>query len=107
MVEDTMCCDAIELSCGTNEGGFIMAMGEFPTDAILKYLRLYCKYNSAIKFLLRHFIIPFIKLKQPLQEPVDYPSGSICRLPGWRCRVRYFGLTEMGHLRSPTFKGLI
>ncbi len=23
-----------------------------------------------------------------LQEPVDCPSGSICRLPGWRCRVR-------------------
>ncbi len=42
-----------------------------------------------------------------LQEHVDCPSGSICRLPGWRCRVRYFGLTEMGHLRSPTFKGLI
>jgi ATP-dependent DNA ligase len=42
-----------------------------------------------------------------LQKPVDCPSGSICRLSGWRCRVRYFGLTEMGHLRSPTFKGLI
>jgi len=42
-----------------------------------------------------------------LQELVDCPSGSICRLPGWRCRVRYFGLTEMGHLRSPTFEGLI
>ncbi|MFB0555631.1 MAG: hypothetical protein ACETWQ_20185 [Phycisphaerae bacterium] len=42
-----------------------------------------------------------------LQEPVDCPSGSICRLPSWRCRVRYFGLTEMGHLRSPTFEGLI
>jgi len=42
-----------------------------------------------------------------LQEPVDCPSGSICRLPGWRCRVRYFGLTEMGHLRSPTFEGLV
>jgi len=42
-----------------------------------------------------------------LQELLDCPSGSICRLPGWRCRVRYFGLTEMGHLRSPTFKSLI
>ncbi|MFB0552309.1 MAG: hypothetical protein ACETWQ_03245 [Phycisphaerae bacterium] len=42
-----------------------------------------------------------------LQEPVNCPSGSICRLPGWRCRVRYFGLTEMEHLRSPTFEGLI
>jgi bifunctional non-homologous end joining protein LigD len=42
-----------------------------------------------------------------LQELVDCPSGSICRLPGWRCRVRYFGLTETGHLRAPTFKGLV
>jgi len=42
-----------------------------------------------------------------LQELVDCPSGSICRLPGWRCRVRYFGLTEMGHLRAPTFEGLV
>ncbi|MFB0553655.1 MAG: hypothetical protein ACETWQ_10125 [Phycisphaerae bacterium] len=42
-----------------------------------------------------------------LQESVDCPSGSICRLLGWRCRARYFGLTEMGHLRSPTFEGLI
>ena len=42
-----------------------------------------------------------------LQELVGCPSGSICRLPGWRCRVRYFGLTEMGHLRTPTFEGLV
>ena len=47
-------------------------------------------------------------MKAPkLQEPLDCPSGSICRLPGWRCRVRYFGLTEMGHLRTPTFEGLV
>jgi len=47
-------------------------------------------------------------MKAPkLQESVDCPSGSIRRLPGWRCRVRYFGLTEMGHLRSPTFEGLV
>jgi len=47
-------------------------------------------------------------MKAPkLQEPVDCPSGSICRLPGWRCRVRYFGLTELGHLRTPTFESLI
>jgi len=52
------------------------------------------------------FLAELVKAPK-LQEPVDCPSGSICRLPGWRCRVRYFGLTEMGHLRSPTFKGLI
>ena len=34
MVEETDCCDAIELSCGTSEDGFVMARGEFPTDAI-------------------------------------------------------------------------
>jgi 2,4-dienoyl-CoA reductase-like NADH-dependent reductase (Old Yellow Enzyme family) len=66
MVQGTECCDAIELSCGTNEGGFIMARGKFPTDALLKYMRPYCEYNSAIKFLLRHVVVPFIKLKQPL-----------------------------------------
>jgi predicted DNA-binding transcriptional regulator AlpA len=47
-------------------------------------------------------------LKAPkLQELVGCPSESICRLPGWRCRVRYFGLTEMGHLRMPSFEGLV
>ena len=52
------------------------------------------------------FLAELAKAPKP-QEPLDCPSGSICRLPGWRCRVRYFGLTEMGHLRSPTFEGLI
>ena len=65
MIEDTGCCDAIELSCGTNEGGFIMARGKFPTDALLRYMRPYCNYNSIIKFLLRYIVIPFVKLLQP------------------------------------------
>jgi 2,4-dienoyl-CoA reductase-like NADH-dependent reductase (Old Yellow Enzyme family) len=65
MIEDTGCCDAIELSCGTNEGGFVMARGEFPTDALLRYMRPYCNYNSIIKFLLRYIIIPVVKLMQP------------------------------------------
>ncbi len=65
MVEDTNCCDAVELSCGTNEGGFVMARGGFPTEALLRYTRPYCKYNQAIKFVFKKMIIPFIKLKQP------------------------------------------
>jgi 2,4-dienoyl-CoA reductase-like NADH-dependent reductase (Old Yellow Enzyme family) len=65
MIEDTKCCDAVELSCGTNEGGFIMSRGEFPTDALLRYMRPYCNYNSIIKFLLRYIIIPVVKLIQP------------------------------------------
>ncbi len=65
MVAKTDCCDAIELSCGTNEGGFIMARGKFPTDAIFKFMRPYCQYQLLIKFLMKIFIVPFIKLKQP------------------------------------------
>ncbi len=65
MVENTGCCDAIELSCGTNEGGFVMTRGEFPTDAIFKYMRPYRKYHSLVKFFLRSFVLPFVKLKQP------------------------------------------
>lgn len=65
MVEKTGCCDAIELSCGTNEGGFIMARGAFPTNAIFNYLRPYCRYNPAIKLILKTFIVPFVKLTQP------------------------------------------
>jgi 2,4-dienoyl-CoA reductase-like NADH-dependent reductase (Old Yellow Enzyme family) len=66
MVEKTGCCDAIELSCGTNEGGFIMARGEFPTNAIFQYMRPYCTYNSVFKFLMKKCLVPFIKLKEPL-----------------------------------------
>ena len=65
MVENTGCCDAIELSCGTNEGGFTMTRGKFPADAILEYMRPYCQYHPVVKFLLRYFLLPFIKLKQP------------------------------------------
>lgn len=65
MVEKTGCCDAIELSCGTNEGGFIMSRGAFPTNAIFNYLRPYCRYNPAIKLILKTAIVPFVKLIQP------------------------------------------
>ncbi len=64
-VEQTGCCDAIELSCGTNEGGFTMARGEFATNAIVKYLRPYCRYSSAVKYLFRTLLVPFIKLGHP------------------------------------------
>lgn len=64
-IEQTGCCDAIELSCGTNEGGFTMARGKFPTDAIFKYLRPYCQYSSSVKFLFKIFAVPFIKLSHP------------------------------------------
>ena len=65
MVEATGCCDGIEFSCGTNEGGFVMARGEFPTEALLEYMRPYRGYHWGIKLLLRLFVIPFLKLVQP------------------------------------------
>lgn len=65
MVAETGCCDAIEFSCGTNEGGFIMARGKFPTGAIFKFMRPYCNYHILLKFFMKTFIVPFVKLKQP------------------------------------------
>lgn len=65
MVNDTGCCDAIELSCGTNEGGLIMARGGFPTAAILRYMRPYCEYPWIAKLFIRYVASPFIKLMQP------------------------------------------
>ncbi|MGA1842831.1 MAG: NADH:flavin oxidoreductase [bacterium] len=46
LIEKTGCCDGIEISGGSNEGGFIMAHGDFPADSILKYLRPYCKRSQ-------------------------------------------------------------
>ncbi len=65
MVEQTGCCDAIEISCGTNEGGFIMARGKFPTDAILHFMRPYCHFPSVLKLITKHFIAPLQSLRQP------------------------------------------
>ncbi|MCP4627402.1 MAG: NADH:flavin oxidoreductase [bacterium] len=65
MAAQTGCCDAIEFSCGTNEGGFTMARGMFPTAAIFKFMRPYCEYPALLQFLMKTFIVPFIKLKQP------------------------------------------
>jgi 2,4-dienoyl-CoA reductase-like NADH-dependent reductase (Old Yellow Enzyme family) len=65
MVADTGCCDAIEFSCGTNEGGFTMARGQFPTDAIFKFMRPFCNYPLLLQFLMKNFVVPFIKIKHP------------------------------------------
>lgn len=77
MVEKTGCCDSIELSCGTNEGGFVMTRGKFPTDAIFKYLRPHCEYHRIIKFFLKNFLIPFVKLKHlPFFEGYNLETAS-------------------------------
>ena len=65
LIEETACCDAIEISGGTNEGGFVMARGAFPIKGILTYLRPYCEMNSLFKFGFRVFVGPIIGLLQP------------------------------------------
>ena len=65
MVEETGCCDAIEFSCGTNEGGFTMARGRFPADALLKYMRPYRNWPGWLKAVMRYALIPCYKLGQP------------------------------------------
>ncbi|MGD8461083.1 MAG: NADH:flavin oxidoreductase [Desulfobacterales bacterium] len=65
MVAETGNCDAIEFSCGTNEGGFTMARGAFPTDAIFSFMRPYCKYHILLKLFMKTLVVPFIKLKHP------------------------------------------
>jgi 2,4-dienoyl-CoA reductase-like NADH-dependent reductase (Old Yellow Enzyme family) len=65
LVDETGCCDAVEFSCGTNEGGFTMARGRFPTDALLKYMRPYCDWPRWVKLMMRYALIPCYKLWQP------------------------------------------
>ncbi len=77
MVEETGCCDAIELSCGTNEGGFVMARGEFPTGAIFKYMRPYCRYNPPVRFILKTCVVPFLKLREiPFSEGYNLETAA-------------------------------
>lgn len=64
LVEKTGCCDAIEISSGTNEDGFVMARGDLPIEGILKYLRPYCQLKPIVKFFFR-LAGPFLKLLQP------------------------------------------
>jgi len=39
LIEETGCCDAIEVSAGTNENIYIMARGDMAVEGILKYYR--------------------------------------------------------------------
>jgi len=64
-VEDTGCCDAIDFSCGTNEGGFYMTRGEFPTATVFRYMRPFCNYHDIVKLLMKFLVVPFVKARQP------------------------------------------
>ena len=65
MVEDTGCCDAVEISAGSTEDSFHMARGQLPMEGSLRYLRPYCKMNSLSKFFMRNIAAPVLSLFQP------------------------------------------
>jgi len=65
MVEATGCCDAIEISAGTNANVFYMARGGFPIDAILKYYRPFCQFSRPVKLLIKLFVGPIARLFVP------------------------------------------
>lgn len=98
MVEETGCCDAIEFSCGTNEGGFIMARGEFPTNAILDYMRPYCNYHPIIKFLMKRLYIPFAKMRQP-----PFVEGYNLETAAKAKQVLSIPVITVGGMRSKSF----
>ncbi|MEW6363144.1 MAG: NADH:flavin oxidoreductase [Acidobacteriota bacterium] len=64
-VEQTGCCDAIELSCGTNEAGFVMTRGAFPANAMLRYLRPFCHMSPPYRFVTKRLVMPAASLFQP------------------------------------------
>ncbi len=53
MINATGCCDAIEISAGTNANVFYMARGGVPTDTILNHCRPFCEFSGVKKLLTR------------------------------------------------------
>lgn len=77
MVEKTGCCDAVEISAGSNEDSFYMARGSFPTEGILKYLRPYCKMGKIGKGFIRHVVAPINSyLKPPFKEGYNLETAA-------------------------------
>ncbi|MEW6369245.1 MAG: hypothetical protein AB1714_31885 [Acidobacteriota bacterium] len=65
LVEQTGCCDAIELSCGTTEGGMVMTRGRFPADAMFRYLRPFCHMSPPYRRVTRRIVMPIASRLQP------------------------------------------
>lgn len=98
MVEETGCCDAIEFSCGTNEGGFIMTRGKFPTHAIFRHMRPYCDYPRLIKMLMKYVVVPFLKAKQP-----QFSEGYNLNTAAKAKQTISLPVITVGGMRSKTF----
>ncbi len=66
LVEASRCCDAIELSCGTTEGGFVMARGGIPIETMLAATRPYCHMPPPLRTLMRYAVLPAARLAMPI-----------------------------------------
>jgi 2,4-dienoyl-CoA reductase-like NADH-dependent reductase (Old Yellow Enzyme family) len=66
LVAATGCCDAIELSCGTTEGGFVMSRGAVPASAMLAYTRPYCHMPPILRTAVRHVVAPVARWTMPI-----------------------------------------
>jgi 2,4-dienoyl-CoA reductase-like NADH-dependent reductase (Old Yellow Enzyme family) len=98
MVEDTGCCDAIEISAGSNEDGFYMARGAFPAEAILKYLRPYSKMNAISRFFMRRLVTPLKSLSQPpFREGYNLDAAALVK------KAVSLPLITVGGMRSKGF----
>lgn len=100
LAEQTGCCDAIEVSAGSNEDAFHMARGELPADAILTYLRPYCKWRSWKKILLRTIGIPV--QSTPLFHP-RFREGYNLATAALVKRAIDLPVITVGGMRSKTF----
>ena len=78
LAAETGCCDAVEISAGgSGEEAFYMARGKFPTDAILTYMRPYCKKGKGVKFLIRQVVGPILSIfHPPFQEGYNLETAA-------------------------------
>jgi 2,4-dienoyl-CoA reductase-like NADH-dependent reductase (Old Yellow Enzyme family) len=97
LVEKTGCCNAIEISAGTNEDGFYMARGDLPMDAILGFLRPYCKMNSLFKSLLKLAAPVIGMLQPPFFEGYNLDTAAMAK------RAISLPVITVGGMRSRSF----
>ncbi len=98
MVDATECCDAVELSCGTNADGFVMARGKFPSKAIFSYMRPYCHYPSIVKSFMKALVVPVVSLMQPsFKEGYNLETAEKVR------RAISLPVITVGGMRSKSF----
>jgi 2,4-dienoyl-CoA reductase-like NADH-dependent reductase (Old Yellow Enzyme family) len=98
LVAQTGCCDAIELSCGTTEGGMVMARGGLPSEAMFRYLRPFCHMPPGYRRLTRLAVTPLARLFQPrFREGYNLPTAARVK------RAVSLPIITVGGMRSRAF----